>query len=287
MNISFRPLFTLPLLLVLASCSNKQSSIKEIDLLEQASAILDSAGKNSLVVFDVDDTLTYPTDTIRQTDSWGQHSAEGREFYRKLDEHIKKSSNPDEVSGAIMSKIFLAEKPQTVEPQTASFIKKLQDRGIKVIALTNWPTRELGSIPSMATWRFDKLVQVGINFSASFEPQEIVFNNGQAAGGKQPMFYKGILLTDGATKGAVLGKFLDVVHYKPDQIIFFDDQAKQIESVKNEASARGITYHGFIYKAAEKLPRHYDPAVIDLQGEYLIKHHEYITEKHARELLKK
>ncbi len=230
----------------------------------------------------MDDTLTYPTDTIRQTDFWGQHSVEGREFYRKLDEYIKRSSNPDEVSGAIISKIFLAEKPQT-----ASFIKKLQDRGIKVIALTNWPTRELGSIPSMATWRFDKLVQVGINFSASFEPQEIVLNNGQTAGGKQPMFYKGILLTDGATKGSVLGTFLDVVHYKPDQIIFFDDQAKQIESVKNEAHARGITYHGFIYKAAEKLPRHYDPAAIDLQSKYLIERHEYITEAQARELLKK
>lgn len=287
MNTSFRPLFTLSLLFVLSSCSNQQSSIQEIDSLEQASTILDTAGKSSLVVFDVDDTLIYATDTIRQTDFWGQHSAEGREFYRKLDEHIKKSSNPDEVSGAIMSKIFLAEKPQLVESQTATFIKKLQDRGIKVIALTNWPTRELGSISSMATWRFDKLLQVGINFSASFEPQEIILNNGQTSGGKQPMFYKGILLTDGATKGSILGTFLDVMQYKPDQIIFFDDQAKQIESVKNEAHARGIRYHGFIYKAAEKLPRHYDPAVIDLQSEYLIKHHEYITEDQAHELLKK
>lgn len=286
MHNNFRIVF-LPLLLVLASCSNQQSRIQEINSLEQASTILDTAGKNALVIFDVDDTLTYPTDTIRQSDFWGQHSAEGREFYRKLDEHIKSSSNPDEVSGLIMSKIFLAEKPQAVELQTVSLVKKLQDRGIKVIALTNWPTREIGSIPSMAIWRFDKLVQVGINFSASFEQQEIVLNSRQAADGKHPMFYKGILLTDGVSKGSVLGMFLDAVHYKPDQIIFFDDQVKQIESVKNEANARGIPYHCFIYKAAEQLPRHYDPAIIDLQSEYLIKKHEYITEEQARELLKK
>ena len=285
-NNFFRRLYVFPLLLALASCSMQQTSIQEIDSLEQAQPILEQAGKNSLVIFDIDDTLTYPTDTIQT--AWGQ-STEGREFYRKLEEHIASSPNPDELSGSIFSKILLAVKPHTVEPQTASVIKKLQDRGIKAMALTNWPTGKLGKIPSMPAWRFDKLAEVRINFSTGFDLQEIFLNKNKDkfTSDKQPVFYKGILLTDGADKGSVLGAFLDFMHYTPDRIIFFDDRATQVESGKNEAKVRGIPFYGFVYKAAEKLSRQYDPAIIALQLEYLIKHDEYITEEQARELLKK
>lgn len=286
-NNFFRRLYVFPLLLALASCSMQQPSIQEIDSLEQAQAILDQAGKNSLVIFDVDDTLTYPTDTIRKTLFWSQQSPEGREFYDKLGEHIKSSPNPDELSGSIFSKILLAEKSHTVEPQTASVIKKLQDRGVKVIALTNWQTSPVGKISSMPAWRFDKLAEVHINFSTGFDTQEISLNKDKVTGDDQPVFYKGILLTDGVDKGSVLGIFLDSIHYTPDRIIFFDDRAKQVESVKNEAKARGIPFYGFVYKAAEKLSQKYDPAIIAQQLDYLIKHDEYITEEQARELMKK
>ena len=284
MRHAFRMLYVLPLLLVLASCLNKQSSIQEIDSLEQASAILDTADKSTLVVFNIEDTLTYPTDTIMQ--SWFERSPRGEQIFKELEEHTVTKADPQAYTDMILSKMHFAQELRTVELETKPIVQKLQSQRVKVIAITNGSAGAVGIIPSMQAWRFEALAHAGINFSASFEQQEIALNK-ITTPERCPLFYKGILMADFVGAGTALMAFLDAVGYKPDKIIFFDDQEKNVEEVKIAAKARGIAYHGFIYRAAEKLPRQYDPAIIDLQSEYLIEHDEYITEERARELLKK
>lgn len=275
----------LPHLVVYSSQQPPSFQIEEIDSLKQAYEILDSADKNSLVIFDIDETLTYPAGTIRQKWFWGKRPPESQDFFNKLDKHIRESSDAGSAE-RIMSIIYLAEESRTVELQTLNIIRKLQKRGVKIIALTASSTRSVGKIPSMPAWRFDKLKTVGIDFSASFDEKEMPLTKIMTRG-RKPLFYKGILITDGGLKGPVLGAFLDAVHFKPNKIIFFDDLAEQVESVKTEAQSRGIEYHGYIYKAADKLPRTFDPVILDLQLEYLLKHDEYINEDQASSLLKK
>lgn len=281
-NNFFRRLYVFPVLLVLASCLNQQSSIQEIHSLDQARSILDVADKKTLVVFDLDDTLIYPSDKINQ--AWFIQSALGKEILKEINDHSAQQKNPKTHSKLIFSKIAVKEKPCTVEPQVISIIDDLKKRGINIIVLSHSFTGSVGIIPSMQELRFATLASVGIDLSTSFKQQEIVFN---PIAGKKPVFYNGILLTDFANKGIVLGAFLDAIGYKPRQIIFFDDKEKNVDAVRVEAKARGINYRGFVYKAIEKLPRQYDPDIIEFQRKYLVEHDEYITEEQARELLKK
>lgn len=269
---------------ILVEVELQKTRIQEIESFDQASTILNTADKNSLVIFGVKNTLIYPAETINQT--WFEQSTRGQRFFEKLEENTATKADPQAYTDMVLSKMHFADKMHAVELQIKTIVQKLQDRGVKTIAITSCSTGSVGIITSMQSWLFEKLAQLSINFSTSFNPQEIELNKITTLDSK-PLFYKGILLTDFIDRGIALGAFLDTIKYKPDQIIFFDNDQQNIESIKNEAKKRGIPFHGFIYKAAAKLPKQYDSAIIDLQCKYIIEHDEYITEQQARELLKK
>lgn len=275
----------MPRIVFLASCSGQETTVQDIDSFAQAQAVLNQTGKNSLVVFDVDETLIYSSETIVRP--WFVESPKGQKVFEIFEQHAATKKDTATYIDTIISKMLNIEQSRIIEPAIVSIIQKLQERGVKVIALTNCMTGKFGIIPSMQAWRFEKLASLGINLSTSFEMQEIILNNIQAEFRKNPLFYKGILLTDRIDKGKVLAAFLDAIAFKPDQIIFFDDDEKNVESVKKVAIDRGIPYHGFVYKAAAKLFHQYDQKVIDFQLQYIIEHDDYIPEQQARQLLQK
>ena len=99
--------------------------------------------------------------------------------------------------------------------------------------------------------RYEKLAELGIDFSSSFAPILMMLNT-ETGFNKNPCYYRGILMTDMVDKGDVLGSFLDVQGYRPNKIIFFDDVVENVLSVKAAAKRREIPCLGFVYRAAKK-----------------------------------
>jgi len=273
------------IILTLSSCIPRGSDIQEIDSLTEAQTVLDKADVHTLVIFDIDDTLTYHGNVPFQR--WFLQTGEGKQFRQAVDDHVASKENPNEYNKLIHAKRMLAFTDQPLEPIIVDIIKKLQDRGVKVIALTKFNTGGMakGLIPSLPKLRFDKLKEVDIDFSSSFPEQEIVFDQLTSELGRHPVFYKGILLTDAFSKGEVLGLFLDSVSWKPNKVIFFDDRSEYVELVQQEMKKRGIPFQGFIYKAVDKVPFDYEPAVLEKILQHLKEHDEFISDEQARKLL--
>lgn len=271
---------------VLATCTSyyRWSTITEIDSFKQASAVLDAADNDTLVVFDIDETLTLPDIRFQK---WFIANEAGKHFWDELVKHKDTQKDPEKYLELIISKIGVKTPNKLVEPITVDIIRKLQAKGVKVIALTDAPVSSYGIDPSVPKLRWQNLNLVEIDFSASFPQETIELSTLTSKKGLHPLYYKGILLTDMVSKGACLVAFLDTIGWTPKKIIFFDDKAKKVESVRDELKKRNIPFQGYIYKGVEKLPHVLDEAVLAEQWKHIKEHDEFISDAEAREILQK
>lgn len=287
MDISFQK-YVFPFFVVFNSSNAcNVPNVREIYSIDQANPVLAGADDHTLVGFDVDDTLFYPADVMCRR--WFKETRFGKELCKKHDDYINSKENPQEYRAMILSKIGKTGKSFPVEANTAATIYNLLSRGVKVIAVSNCLTGSHGVIESYQKWRFNRLVDLGMDFSTSFGIKKIDLQKFTATD-KKPVFYKGICLTDwinkGKGKGTVIGALLDATGFRPNKIIFFDDGIEHCSEVQDEAERRGIPHQIFHYRAAERLPLHFDRRVIKLQYKNLIEQDEHIIEEQARNKLK-
>ena len=201
-------------------------TIERITSFSQAQVLLNQADQETLVVFDVDDTLIRPVDKILQRqysslDSWKFVETKLNQFIEE-NEHLH-----------LASTMCMQTKRELIEPSVAQLIATLQERGIKVLACTLWRVGPYGEIPLLEELRFKQLKDLAVDFTSSFNTTQI-FNQFQHHYTCSPLVYKGILFTNLCPKGEVLGAFLDTLDWKPRQIIFFDDLLSNLVSVHNE-----------------------------------------------------
>jgi hypothetical protein len=280
-------LFGLPLLF--SSCTLFKPKFTEITSITQAQDVLCKADTNTLVVFDIDQTLIDPASKA------GQQRYRNNKIFKKnlseLGQYLarkrKQDPNYDDIfEGKIWQMSF-----ELVEPKTLDIIKDLQARGIKVIALTSLPAGRLGAIKRMDVQRYKSLQSVGIDFSSSFKEEQIELKSLKPWRGDYPTYYKGIIcaaLRAGNTKGEALKAFLDAARWMPKKVIFFDDDEPYIRSVVDVLSNYGIPCDGFLYRAA------YVPAqdlldgnLVSFQSDYLKKNDEIIDDAQAAVLMHK
>lgn len=271
--------FVFSLLSLLGFVSNP--SVQKISSIHEIKSQLESVSQETWVIFDVDDTLTYKASNII-FQPWFRKTEVGKRFRAQLIKHGKSQEDPRVYQLHVLTKRMIDNVDQPIELGVVNLIKTLQGRGLTVIALTKCITGFVdGTL--IQKLRYEKLLEVDIDFSSSFEEQEIIFDDLTSSSGRNPMFYKGILFTDEFTKGQTLGKFLDVMKLKPKKVIFIDDNEDYISSVRDELAKRGIEFQGYHYRAADNLNQEIDPKIIDYQLEYLKKHNEIISDEKARE----
>ncbi len=274
------------------------SKIEDIDTLSDP-RVLDTfrtADEDTLVVFDIDGTLTDDPDGGRclhhyfwkPEDATKEDVAFIAEAKARYEEY-KKAKGVGVVDDLRESSGLLKGNDLLIEPGTTDrLIRALQKRGVRVIAETAMPAGVFGVIPSTRILRFEKLQKVGIDFSSAFPQEQIVFDRLNSELGDYPMFYKGILLTNGKNdKGPVLGEFLDRIGWRPSKVLFFDDRRTHVESVGLEMGKRRIPYQGYWYRAAEKLPlAKFDRGIGQVQLQYILEHDEFLTAEEAAAILK-
>lgn len=265
-------------------CSSFSSqSIKTIYSFEEAHSELATADAQTLVIFDVDDTLISQSDEVLKTGHRG--SPFTKALFNKIHQEGEKHPDNKAYRDRIGSKIKLQARRQLIEPMIAGLIKQLQDKGVKVIALTHMHTGPYGVIPNVEEWRYQDLHNFGIDFSRDIS-DDMIFDTFPEFRGHYPRFYKGILITHNRSKGEVLGAFLDKISWKPKKIIFFDDWMDYLKTVQEETKKRNITCSLYHYLGAEKLVKTLDEHVATFQIEHMIKTETWLDDEQVQAALK-
>ena len=257
-----------------------QGAIQRIDSYTQAADAFACADSNTLILFDVDDTLIEPASILFRPKII-EHET-NQSWLKELSQRIYEISNkPESYFGSIWR---VKEVPLLIEPTIVPTIQALQDRGVKVMALTALNTGSDHTIPFLPEWRYSKLKELGIDFNKVGFP-DIVFKELPEEDGHYPLLYHGILCTNSVSKGELVAAFLDHVHWKPSNVIFFDDSLKQVESVEQAMKACSIPFQGFHYLGAQHLPGELDKEQAEFQLKYLIEHEDWLSDEQARALM--
>lgn len=254
------------------------ASIIEVTDLESFKKELTTLDKQSLVIFDVDETLITPRDPFfRGIPNLPANCQNILQNFGELDFFLQ-----DEVLkywkeiwiGKICSKMQF----QLVDTEFPYIIQQLQQHAIKTMALTALISKSFGIIPNVADWRIKQLLEFDIDFGHSF-PHPILIVNLQ---NNDLTFKQGILFTTPIPKGEALLGLLKNLGWVPTKIVFIDDRLPCLQSVEKIAENLRISFVGFHYRASGLIPYIFDQKIAALRFGYLAEKGEWLTEDEAR-----
>ena len=283
-------------LAILPACSLLESDIKEINSIQEVKSVFEQATQDDLFVFDIDQVLLEPEDIPLQPRFY--ENPKLKKIFDDFDTFIKTKNNSEEYRKLTFSKSMLQCKIQPIEKALIDNILAIKKRNIKVIAFTAYHTGKFGLIERLEEWRYELLLSLGLDFSASFVPKEIMFDELQKTehavkykyekrcDPSPTIFYKGIICTL-FPKGVALKAFLEKIKYKPKCVYFFDDKPKNVESVVEEMKKMGIRCQGFVYQAAtiNRSAGDLDIEIAQLKYELMKQREDYVSYFEAKRIL--
>jgi hypothetical protein len=258
------------------------AKIIEIDSFQDSLQEIQSLDKNSLVLFDVDNTLIIMADGLL-----GPHGERYRQGAIQRLSSISTLSSNSYKEGYLYSQVLIKAKWIVVEDQSRQLVNSLLSKGIPTIAFTAADSGKMGYIESMADWRISQLAELGFDFSSSFSDSNFLLFPKKIQFEHFPMFKSGVLFSSDHTKGHVIKQFLSAIPLTPSKVVFFDDKLSYLKSVERAMDKLGITFIGYHYLAAEKLPNNFDKQLAIFQIKQLIEHGEWLNDHEAIELMQK
>lgn len=239
--------FSIITLVALIICPHLSARIIETDQLHDVLIHLDEANEDTLIIFDIDNTLAAPAHELG-SDQWFTHM-----YKKKMAEGMSVNEAIDAVLPLYYS-IHFSIMLEPVEEIGTYLVRNLQAQGIKVIALT------ARSLPLMYR-TIQQLAHIGIDFScANFVDGELSLDLAL------PSKYKnGIVFCGNNDKGYVLLHFFDLVGFHPRKVIMVDDKLKNIAAVEKALEERGIEFVGLRYSRVDNKVENFDDAAADMQ----------------------
>jgi len=271
----YNKLMVLYCMVFYAYCS---ADIQTILSLNEVQSALESLDSNTLVVFDVDETLIVALDKIRRKNPAEIINQVKKDYYHNQVKDVAHKEYLDSIKFKMCAQ-------KLIEPESALLIKNLQGRNIRVIALTHMRAGRFSAIESMQEWRYQELYNLGIDMSV-YNPHALVLKNLPMGHVSHPVFHKGILVTSqSCSKGQTLAELLRQLEWKPSSVIFFDDLEEHINSVSEEMEKMGIACRAFHYRATEALDLTVNVELAAFQYQYLLKHGTWVSDVQAMELM--
>jgi hypothetical protein len=243
------------LMIFLGATSSLLGEIHSIDSLQEMAPHLKNAGSESLIVFDIDETLTIPDHPAFQRANFEVHRPVIREVIHKLDPQKRT---------LLINTIFLVSKPLLIEEKTPSLIRAWQKQGIKTMALSSAMSGKIEDV-DLLEMRLNNFEKIGIDFSSTFpNHEELVFSDHNVYYGSSSRFRKGVLHTNSChqttsskpEKGEILIRFLKEVNCTPKKIFFADDKLELLQEVEKTLREiyPGVKFIGFHYQGALHFP---------------------------------
>lgn len=199
--------------------------IKELKALKRY--ILDP--KETLLVFDVDYTLTHPKEPAFQYATFRAHASYIRAAFDEL--------APDQKDLFSSLMVFHVTGNDLIEKDTPKLLTEWQKAGCSLIALTACLTTTLNDQCLVKT-RIQHLKEHGIDFSKSFPDfTDRAFKHINVNFGAHPHFSQGVLFTNGENKqnykGELLCHFLMGAKKQFKKIILIDDRIQNLAAVQH------------------------------------------------------
>jgi hypothetical protein len=237
-------------LLMTLSILTCHAQITKVDNMKEVFDFFEGADSKTLAIFDVDMVLVHPSEPALQMANIKRFGTICRSFLKNLTLEEKT------VFFCLTTNIS---QPILVEECTPQLLRKLQNKGIPVMALTANITGSLGVVPDMQHWRYTSLCALGIDFARCAPFQEsIVFDNLPPFRGTNAQYRNGVLCTNGDNlpKGDAFLAFVAKTGVTPEKIIFIDDRLSDLTSMKAAVQKldRPVEYLGLHYAGAEKYP---------------------------------
>lgn len=226
-----------------------KQTIVAVSQIKEAKVYLDQVDKNTLVLVDIDSTLTTPSDAYLRRHAIKAHQM----IFNQYVQHFTKDQR------RMFDYLVIVQTPsQLVDHDFPSVIKKLQKKGAKVLACTASKRGPLGSIVSdFPTWRFQDLQRLGIDFSSAF-PGLREFSAFANKSGDFPGIEKGIVYCDYyIEKANFLEAILESLNFTPQKIIVIDDKRKNIEPFLTVIAQKysNTEFIGIEYLGMSRLPK--------------------------------
>ncbi|KKP22564.1 MAG: hypothetical protein SZ59_C0005G0029 [candidate division TM6 bacterium GW2011_GWF2_28_16] len=255
------------------------TNFPKINSYSQVKELFDHCDKNSLIIFDIDDTLITSQDAFANDVLFP--------WYFKIIAGIKypKIIFDKEKIEYIASIVVQNSVRYVFDPDIVNIIKNLQNKNIPVIALSYMKAGTVGIIKNLPEWRANMLNNLDINFTSKYP--DIIFKKLPQKYNNYPCLYKGILCTNEESKGLTLGAFLDCYNLNPDKIIFFDDMKDNLVSVKKECQKRKINFMGFQVTGVQLKRPVWNTKRALLQLDFLIEHEQWIPDEVANKIINK
>lgn len=251
------------------------NSLAEVDFNE---LLKDAPGQDSLIFFDIDDTLTSTNDVA------------GRSDYSLLFQLHSFVRHPQLINPKTLAyylSILWKEVPRRLlEPMSIGLVKELEAQNHIVLALTDVSAGSFGVIENFPAWRYDILSNFGFTFSQKFP--DTTFCSLPMKNNYHPIIYKGIVCCNSEPKGNVVEALLNhFAPYKPKIIVFFDDRMKNLLSVEASCKKCSIPFKGFHILAKRNLPGTWNMQRAKFQFKYLLKHEHWISDQEADDMMAK
>ena len=255
--------------------SSKIIEAHDLDTLHEHFKSLDS---QSLLLWDVDETLMIPSDAILKPCNV--------DFLDFLIGTYFSNKSKDEAK-LLFSQIYHRSAFCLVDLRSVELIASLKSRSIPMIAFTAMRTGSYGKITSMEEWRVNHLRALGIDFSSTFPQHDKLKWAEMFPYMGYPAFKEGVLCSDRMPKGIVLASFLEKINYQPNQIIFIDDNLDFLESVDEEMEEMKIPFIGIHYRAVELLEPFLDEELAHHQFHVLTTEGTWLPDHEARAALQR
>lgn len=258
------PVRTTSLVLALASLAAR-AEVREITSYREVTPLTDTS---TLVVFDLDNTIFEPTQTLG-SDQWGSLQQ------KRFKEQGLPPADAVDRGVAMFAEVQMKTNVQLVEPMTAGFIADLQKRGFRVMGLTARPM-------NLVARTVDELRSLGLDLSRT-APEGVVPVGADA---RHEVRYAGGVLFVGPhnLKGPVLKSFL--TGQLPTSIRFFDDKKHHVDDLE-DVFASLTDYVGYRYGAADARVKSMSPELGDFEWKAFKLWNVILDDETARELMAK
>ncbi|MBX3021897.1 MAG: DUF2608 domain-containing protein [Bdellovibrionales bacterium] len=231
------------LLVIIASSA--LAEIREAGSMQEALA---SVRSTDFVVFDIDNTILAPTQTIG-SDQWFEYKVE-------QNRHKGMSDNAAIEAAAVdWARVQQITNVELVESITASYIRKMQMEGVTVIALT-------ARSPQVRAITKKQLESLGVYFTP---------NN--------------VLFAQGRNKGVVLKEYMGVMKMQPGRIVFLDDKIKNVQNMDEAFVGASFPNINYRYGGADAKVQAFSPEVAEIQWKYFTNQNILISDDQAEDLL--
>ncbi len=270
----FKKIFSVPIFLLFALFTSTTASAKFLET-NRFSDILPEIDQETLVLVDIDETILTMPGSLGTTACWDH-------FIEVLSRLNFDKKNWFPALTPTIYKITRTLPAVAVEPDAASVIRSLQERGITVWSLTG-RDKEAPWDRHSSTLTRNQLNSLGVDFEKSALPAGVLFNTAVP-----PKNYAyGIIFTNQTLKGPVLVEFLTAIQYRPKKIVMIDDLHEQLVSLHEELDKAGIPVVCVHYKRLKEREENLDPMIVNIQLQELMKSNKIISDEEAKQMKQK